>query len=433
MSNVGRIVRRVRKSGSVRWRIDFGWRGERGNRNRVYLDSVPDEFGGRRAFRTRRDAQDTLERIRAELTFGRSLEQILAEISATSAPKDQIEASLARHLDHYEGMVSSGQRSPTTLRELRRYARADGHFGLWWGRSIHGITNGDVQDWHAWLALRGISAKTQKNVSDAFRAFLRWLHYRQEIDHVPTFPVIRVPEYLPRTLSLEERAHVLQAIPWERRGAFLAASWLLMRPREIRAADLEDYDPGRNALAVYKAVKGPRLDDPIKHTKARASSWREVWEDELREWVEWRLKQATPEARMRGEVALFWCPEARNPEKRWSDDPLRQEWNRACKCVGVRISLYEGTKHTTATALAEGGIQPLVLKALGGWKDSKSVERYARPKATRAAIVRALPGRSGTPLEPRRVDTEKRRGRSGFYGGADGTRTRNFRRDRPVL
>ncbi len=135
---------------------------------------------------------------------------------------------------------------------------------------------------------------------------------------------------------------------------------------------------------------------------------------------------------LRGEVALFWCPEARNPEKRWSDDPLRQEWNRACKCVGVRISLYEGTKHTTATALAEGGIEPLVLKALGGWKDSKSVERYARPKATRAAIVRALPGRSGTPLEPRRVDTEKRRRTSGCYGGADGTRTRKAA-ERPPL
>ena len=107
-------------------------------------------------------------------------------------------------------------------------------------------------------------------------------------------PVIRVPEYLPRTLSLKARAHVLQAIPWERRGAFLAASWLLMRPREIRAVDLEDYDPGRNALAVYKAVKGPRLDDPIKHTKARASSWREVWEDELREWVVKEKITATP-------------------------------------------------------------------------------------------------------------------------------------------
>ena len=72
----------------------------------------------------------------------------------------------------------------------------------------------------------------------------------------------------------------------------------------------------------------------------------------------------------------------------------QEEWNRACKRVGVKVPLYEGTKHTTATALAEGGIQPLVLKALGGWRDSKSVERYAQPKATRAAIIRHLPRES---------------------------------------
>ena len=76
---------------------------------------------------------------------------------------------------------------------------------------------------------------------------------------------LRVPlGYVPHTLSLESRARVLDAIPWERRGAFLAASWLLMRPREIRAVDLEDYDPERNTLAVFKAFKGPRLDDPIR-------------------------------------------------------------------------------------------------------------------------------------------------------------------------
>ena len=94
-----------------------------------------------------------------------------------------------------------------------------------------------------------------------------------------------------------------------------------------------------------------------------------------------------------GEVALFWCPTARNHEKRWADDPMRQEWRRACVQVGVSIPLYQGTKHSTASALAEGGIEPLILTALGGWRDSKSVERYAKPRATRDAIVRHLPSK----------------------------------------
>ena len=66
------------------------------------------------------------------------------------------------------------------------------------------------------------------------------------------------------------------------------------------------------------------------------------------------------------------------PSWRWSDDPLRQEWNRACVTAKVpHIPLYQGTKHTTATALAEGGIGVYALKALGGWKDSRSAELIA--------------------------------------------------------
>ncbi len=72
------------------------------------------------------------------------------------------------------------------------------------------------------------------------------------------------------------RGEVLDAIPWERRGGFLAAAWLLMRTKEIRAIDITDFDPDRRALAVYKAFKGPRLDDPIAHTKEMESSWREA-------------------------------------------------------------------------------------------------------------------------------------------------------------
>jgi hypothetical protein len=39
---------------------------------------------------------------------------------------------------------------------------------------------------------------------------------------------------------------------------------------------------------------------------------KEVWDQQLREWLEWRLTQATPERRLRGETALFPNPTARN-------------------------------------------------------------------------------------------------------------------------
>jgi integrase len=190
---------------------------------------------------------------------------------------------------------------------------------------------------------------------------------------------------------LAQRRKVLDAIPWERRGPFVAASWNLLRPREVRALDLDDWDPERRALAVYKAFQGPQLDTKIGTTKNRSASWREVYDEERLKWLNWRMEQATAEARLRGEVALFWCPEARNVAKRWSEDPMAQAWRRACRDAGVpHIPLYQGTKHTTATALAEGGIGVYVLKALGGWKDARSAEKYLHVSPAREAIVQHL-------------------------------------------
>jgi integrase len=163
-----------------------------------------------------------------------------------------------------------------------------------------------------------------------------------------------------------------------------------MRPREIRACELGDYDIETNTLLVNKAFKGQGIHDVVRSTKEGTSTRREVWDDATRDWILWRLKQTTDEQRLRGEAtALFWNPRANDPRKGWSETRLRYQWRDACETVGVRISLYEGTKHSTATALAEGGIQPLVLKALGGWKDSKSVEKYAKPRATRAIVLDA--------------------------------------------
>ena len=55
-------------------------------------------------------------------------------------------------------------------------------------------------------------------------------------------------------------------------------------------------------------------------------------------WIQWRLEQANPQARLRGEIALFWNPTARNTAKRWTPDALERQWNAACESVGVRVS-----------------------------------------------------------------------------------------------
>ncbi len=101
--------------------------------------------------------------------------------------------------------------------------------------------------------------------------------------------------------------------------------------------------------------------------------------------------------------------------------------------AGVKVPFQEGTRHSILTTLADT-LPERVLQAFSRHRDHRSLDHYAKPRPSRATIVEALGQRQ---LDPRRTHApsspEKRPARSDTYGGADGIRTRNFRRDRPVL
>ena len=70
---------------------------------------------------------------------------------------------------------------------------------------------------------------------------------------------------------------------------------------------------------------------------------------------------------------------------------LRRTWANACKKVGVSgVSIYEGTKHSTATHLKALGADDRLLAQLMGHRDVRSVEKYAKldSSAIRAALER---------------------------------------------
>lgn len=381
----GRIWRERRPDGKPRWRIDFGVV----DGVRVRLAGIQTEAGVV-AFASRAQAEKTLARIQGDmLARNLTLRQALGLWSRRRSPQDTVGARVGAYLAHVRELVAVGKRSPTTLRELERYAV--GHWGGMAQRSIYGLTFGDVEDWQKALAAGRIAPKTQANISNAFRAFLRWAARRDPLVTVPDFPAVEVPEYAPRIISLEEQAAVLAEIPWPVRGAALVAASEALRVGEIRACDVGDYQSGR--LLVSRAVQGARVGAPIGPTKNRSGQWRQLWHEGLLEWIEWRLAQATPEARLRGEVALFWNPRARHVAKRHTQDSLERAWDLACDAAGVaRVSFQQGTRHATLTALG-AELPERMLQAFSRHRDGRSLARYSKPVPTPAAVVRALRGK----------------------------------------
>ena len=48
--------------------------------------------------------------------------------------------------------IGAGDRSPTHLREIERYAKPGREFSWWAGISIHEVTYGQLEDWSLWMA-----------------------------------------------------------------------------------------------------------------------------------------------------------------------------------------------------------------------------------------------------------------------------------------
>jgi len=403
----GRVVEDTHRSGRPRWRIDCGVV-ELGpdRRERVRIPGRPDPDNAARLvpFPSAAAAELELEYLRAAIaTYG--LVRSITPYLPRDVALDLVETRVEVYLEDFRARVRAGQRSPNTLAELDRYARAGGHWSWWYGKTIRDLSNRDAKDWHAWLATRPaksrgakgrtIGAKTQKNVSDAFRAFLFSVRDDENGElYVPRFPPIEVPEYVARTITPERLLAVLEQIPWERRGVYLVMAFEGVRVSEAVAFTLDDWD-GRE-LHIHRGRQGHRVDARVRHNKTRSAKRRAPWWPELVKWLAWRVEQTTAEDRLAGRAsALFWCPEARGEARAWSEDALRRQWRAACTAAGESIALQEGTRHTVLSRLAE--VLPLVvLQEQSRHRDSRSLAHYtvgARPDP--AAMVRAIRRREG--------------------------------------
>ena len=373
VAEVGKVRSRRTRQGRVRWFVDLRPYG------RIF--SAP----GVGPLETERDAQRVLDHVQGELARGMSLEQILTTYLPKRAKQHLVETRLAVWLDAKRDEASSGDRSPSYLRELERYARPDGHFSWWFGKSILEITTAGVDDWASWLRKRAIAPKTRRNVVGAFRAFLGWLHRRGEISGTPHMPWVAVDEYSPTIVSAETQDAILAAIPEAKRGIFLALARLGLRPSEARVLQVRDWHDGW--ITVERAAKGPKADAPVRGTKTRRVRRLPV-DEELQSWLERHLG---PHKRLRGTDPLFQNPVAKTTDKSWLPSALRRAWVRACKRVGVEVGLYEGTKHAFATDAARRGVQERHIQAFLGHADVRSTRRYAR-LADQALVTVLRPG-----------------------------------------
>lgn len=374
---LGRVVERRGKGRAPSYRIDFGsLLPER------YVYSIRG-----RGFRSREHAEEVLALLEGEVARGRSLEDVLAELSP-AASAHAVDLLLARWLELFRRRVQVGERQPRTLAELERWAKPDGHFTWWQGKHLADVSRASVEEWSLWLATeRKLSPKTRRNVLAGFHSFLGWIAADVRPGYEPPrFAWPALDERQPTVLSEELQRAVLEAIPEPRRGIFLAMAETLIRPSEARVLRVRDWDANANELRVSRAAKDSRTRGEVRGLKARNAKVVPIVSFELFDWLE---RYVPAERRLADpDGPLF-----KNPDGHlggwWSKTSMRRTWEAATARAGVPgVGLYEGLKHSTATRLKALGADDRVLQVLMGHRDRRSVEFYAKLSGT--AIRNAL-------------------------------------------
>ena len=191
--------------------------------------------------------------------------------------------------------MDAGDRSPRTLRDYERWAEPGNHFDFWRNRSIDDITYSDGVEWLKWLKSRVESDKARKNIVTGFRAFLSWLVRAEALERVPNLPAPKVQGRDPQTITREQQHRILDAMPAESRGVYLAMALLGIRPSEAIAMHASQIRADGTVI-IDRSRADRQLGTDVPRTKTRRARTLPL-PAELAEWID---EHVTPEQRIDG-------------------------------------------------------------------------------------------------------------------------------------
>ena len=188
---------------------------------------------------------------------------------------------------------------------------------------------------------------------------------------MPKFPEIEVPEPDFKTIDLDKQDAVIQSIPdLMDRAYILFTARQMVRPSETRALFWDDLDLKHNQVIIRrhfslnelrvttksKRIKVLPLDVAVKETLSKLPRYILVDEN--------GKQYASP----------FVFQKKGRP---YSESYARKLWNRVTSEMGIEISFYQGTRHSSATEAVNRVGMDRVQEFLGHTRPTMT-RRYAR-------------------------------------------------------
>ena len=230
--------------------------------------------------------------------------------------------------------VQRGLKAPSYIKVVRVYVRKLQDF--YGDNDIRDIGSKAVNELYLSLSA---SPKYTKNIMDGFEKMLRDAYDWGDIGVMPKFPKVDVPETEIKIISLYTQDAIIRNISDQMDRTFiLFLARLMLRPCEPRALYWEDVDFKRHNVIIRRHFSLNKIRPATKSRNVKILPL----DVELEQALQFLPSHLTS-------PFVFWKRNGHPFSESWA----RRIWRKVSQEMGVDIPLYSGTKHSSATALAD--------------------------------------------------------------------------------
>lgn len=233
---------------------------------------------------------------------------------------------------------------------------------------VRDIKKLDVINYRDYLQTKlSLGNKTAKNYLDHFKTFLNYCKDDIEIlDRLAAFPEIEIQAHTFRWLSQDDQIELFEHVPDADKPMIGFLMLHGCRPSEGRALKVKDVDIKNQTITISATFSGY-----VYREKRKGRGSRPVTipiHPEMLEYIQERVKNNLPEA------FLFTTTKGRY----YSDCKLQMIWDEVQAKAGIdkSLRLYDATRHSYASQLANAGTSIFKISRLLGHSSTKMTEKY---------------------------------------------------------
>lgn len=257
----------------------------------------------------------------------------------------------------------------------RNKAATARHLAWFNGRNIREIRTADIADFAALPCLQlALHPQTRQLLLNLLRQVFRDALRREDIERLPLFPSVDVPQKTIQWMLPEQQSAALVHLPQRHQPIFRFLMLYGCRVGEACALCWDAIDREKGVLYFKRTISADRVEQTTKTRRERPLPIFDAFAAYL-DSIPPGIGQ-TPV--FKNPDADWWC----NPERRYTGKSLNAYWRKALEDAGLpHVKLYNAARHSRGMqALNMDGWGLDAVQMLLGHTNAATTKKYAQPE-----------------------------------------------------